>query len=108
MNTYLRIILLSILSIVLVLNAQGPAWGVATVDDIRGMRLNPSYLGLGHGVETAVYGNFSTDSATTVDITKNHGFSMSLDGLGLGYERSNDIYRWSLGVGVGERTFSLG
>lgn len=88
--------------------AQGPAWGVATVDDLRGIRLNPAYLGLGHGVETALTASFSTDTLTDMDITNHHGFLMNLGGLGLGYQRERDLYRWTLGLGVGDRTFGVG
>jgi len=88
--------------------AQNPAWGVSTVDDLRGMRMNPAYLGLGHGVETALMTTFSTDSMANIDITNHHGFLMNMGGLGWGYEREGGLYRWSLGAGVGDRTFGMG
>ncbi len=89
-------------------SAQNPAWGVATVDDLRGIRLNPGYLGLGHGTETALMASFSSDSLANIDITNHHGFLMNMNGLGWGYERQGDIYRWTLGAGVGDRTFGIG
>ncbi len=88
--------------------AQGPAWGVATVDDLRGLRLNPAYLGLGHGVETAITASFSTDTLTEMDITNHHGFLMNMGGFGWGYQRERDLYRWTLGAGFGDRTFGIG
>jgi len=103
-----RLFIIAMVLTVTIAIAQGPAWGVATVDDLRGMRLNPAYLGLGHGVETALTGCFCTDTSANMAITNNHGFSMNLSGLGVSYKRNAGLYSWSLGAGAGDRMFALG
>ncbi len=88
--------------------AQGAHWGTAAVDDPMGMHTNPGYLGLGHGVESAIFGSFSDDSNSTLKIENTHGILMNLNGLGGGYENILGMKRWTLGAGAGDRTFGMG
>jgi protease-4 len=88
--------------------AQGPKWGVAAVDDPWGMRVNPGYLGLGYGAETALWGTFNSDSLSNIEIENSHGFLMNLDGIGFGYDRTDKVYRWTLGMGAGDASFGFG
>ena len=88
--------------------AQGSSWGVAAIDDAMGIHANPGYLGLGHGFESAMFGSFSSDSNSTLDIENTHGFLLNMNGFGCGYENIVGLKRWSLGAGVGDRTFGIG
>ncbi|HHS51184.1 MAG TPA: signal peptide peptidase SppA [candidate division Zixibacteria bacterium] len=88
--------------------AQGVLWGTAAVDDPMGMHKNPGYLGLGHGAESAVFGSFSTDSFSTMDIENTHGILLNLQGLAGGYENIGGMKRWTTGMGFGDRTFGIG
>ncbi|MCK5832177.1 S49 family peptidase [bacterium] len=88
--------------------AQGVYWGTAAIDDPMGMHTNPGYLGLDHGAESAIFGSFSSDSSSALNIENTHGILFNLNGLGGGYENIVGMKRWTLGAGLGERTFGLG
>ncbi|MCD6501746.1 S49 family peptidase, partial [bacterium] len=88
--------------------AQGGAWGTAAIDDVMGMHKNPGYLGLGHGFESAFFGSFSSDSNSNLNIKNTHGFLLNMNGLAGGYENIVGSKRWTLGGGVGDRSFGIG
>jgi len=88
--------------------AQGPAWGVAVVDDVWGMHLNPGYLGIGNGAESALFGYFSPDSLNNIGIDNSHGLLLNFGSFAGGYERHAGLYRWTAGLGAGDKTFGIG
>lgn len=102
--------------------SQGPLWGTAVVDDPYGMHINPGYLGIISGFETATYYNRfplernnviiqtypETTYSTEIKYANSWGVLLNLGGLAGGYEDLGKVERWTLGAGIGDRTFGIG